>query len=78
MLFVEHLTRILTDYMPDLWRLGQAYFSGKLFKEVRPIRFFHVLVLLNVLIDIVFHLSVFQSVCPKMFFNMCLMQESEG
>ena len=34
-LFVEELTKVLTDNMPDIWRLGQAYFSGKLLKEVR-------------------------------------------
>ena len=33
-LFVEELTKILTDNLPDIWRLGQAYFSGKLLKEV--------------------------------------------
>ncbi|XP_064641021.1 exocyst complex component 2-like isoform X2 [Lineus longissimus] len=29
--FVEELTAILTDSLPDLWRLGQAYFAGQLF-----------------------------------------------
>ena len=33
-LFIDHLTRILCEYLPDLWRLGQSYFSGKLLKEV--------------------------------------------
>ena len=33
-LFIDHLTRLLLDTLPDLWRLGQAYFSGKLLKEV--------------------------------------------
>ncbi len=32
--FVEQMTRILSDHLPDLWRLGQAYFSGKLLKDV--------------------------------------------
>ncbi|KAI0228580.1 Exocyst complex component 2 [Lamellibrachia satsuma] len=34
-LFIDHLTRLLLDTLPDLWRLGQAYFSGKLLKEVK-------------------------------------------
>ena len=34
MLFVEHLTKLLTDNLPDLWKLGQTYLSGKLYKEV--------------------------------------------
>ncbi len=33
--FVDQMTRILSDHLPDLWRLGQAYFSGKLHKDVR-------------------------------------------
>ncbi len=33
--FVDDLTRILTDHLPDFWRLGQTYLSGKLVKEVR-------------------------------------------
>ncbi|KAK2166794.1 hypothetical protein LSH36_35g06011 [Paralvinella palmiformis] len=33
-LFIDHLTRTLCEYLPDLWRLGQSYFSGKLLKEV--------------------------------------------
>ncbi|CAH1778734.1 unnamed protein product, partial [Owenia fusiformis] len=30
--FIEDLCKILTDTFPDLWRLGQAYLSGKLVK----------------------------------------------
>lgn len=33
-LFVDHLTRILAESLPDLWRLGQTYLSGKLLKGV--------------------------------------------
>ena len=33
--FVDQMTRVLSDHLPDLWRLGQAYFSGKLHKDVR-------------------------------------------
>jgi len=32
--FVETLTKILCDNIPDFWRLGQSYLSGKLLKEV--------------------------------------------
>jgi len=32
--FVETLTKILCDNLPDFWRLGQSYLSGKLLKEV--------------------------------------------
>ena len=28
--FVEDLTAILTDTLPDLWKLGHAYFGGQL------------------------------------------------
>jgi len=35
--FVETLTKILCDHIPDFWRLGQSYLSGKLLKEVSKI-----------------------------------------
>ena len=35
MQFVDQMTRVLSDHLPDLWRLGQAYFSGKLHKDVK-------------------------------------------
>jgi len=31
---VELLSKVLCDNVPDLWRLGQSYLSGKLLKEV--------------------------------------------
>ena len=34
------MTRVLSDHLPDLWRLGQAYFSGKLHKDVRTKHYF--------------------------------------
>ncbi len=33
-LFVEDLTKMLIDHLPDLVRLGQAYLTGKLVKQV--------------------------------------------
>ena len=33
--FIEDLTKILLDNFPDLWNLGQVYFTGKLLKEVK-------------------------------------------
>ena len=35
-LFVEELTEILSNRFPDLWKLGQAYFSGELHVRVEP------------------------------------------
>jgi exocyst complex component 2 len=35
--FVELLTKVLYDNVPDLWRLGQLYLSGKLLKEVKKV-----------------------------------------
>jgi exocyst complex component 2 len=35
--FVELLTKVLCDNVPDLWRLGQSYLNGKLLKEVKKI-----------------------------------------
>ncbi|PSN46362.1 Exocyst complex component 2, partial [Blattella germanica] len=35
-LFVEELTEIVTDRFPDLWKLGQAYFTGELHVRVEP------------------------------------------
>jgi exocyst complex component 2 len=32
-LFVEELTKMLCDNVPEFWRLGQSYLSGKLLKE---------------------------------------------
>jgi len=32
--YVELLTKILCEHVPDFWRLGQSYLSGKLLKEV--------------------------------------------
>ncbi|XP_071445484.1 exocyst complex component 2 isoform X2 [Hetaerina americana] len=37
-LFVEALTEALWDHFPDLWRLGQAYFSGELHVPSNPSR----------------------------------------
>ena len=38
--FVEDLSRLLTENIADLWKLGQTYLSGKLYKEVytQPLR----------------------------------------
>ena len=33
-LFVEELSEILTETLPDLWQLGQDYFSGTIMDEV--------------------------------------------
>ena len=33
-LFVEELSELLTEGLPDLWKLGQAYFSGALIGDV--------------------------------------------
>lgn len=35
--FVELLTKLLCDNIPDFWRLWQSYLSGKLLKEVKNI-----------------------------------------
>nr|CAD7446431.1 unnamed protein product [Timema bartmani] len=35
-LFVEELSEITTNMFPDLWKLGQAYFSGELHVKVEP------------------------------------------
>jgi exocyst complex component 2 len=35
-LFVEELTEIVSNRFPDLWKLGQAYFSGELHVRVEP------------------------------------------
>lgn len=37
-LFVEELTEIVSNRFPDLWKLGQAYFSGELHVRVEPSR----------------------------------------
>jgi len=34
-LFVDLLTKLICENIPDFWRLGQSYLSGKLLKEVR-------------------------------------------
>ena len=31
-LFVEELTALISESLPDFWKLGQAYFSGSLFQ----------------------------------------------
>jgi len=31
---VEELSEILSDRFPDLWKLGQAYFSGELHVKI--------------------------------------------
>lgn len=31
--FIEELTELVTDNFPDLWKLGQAFFSGSLFTK---------------------------------------------
>ena len=33
-LFVEELSELLTEGLPDLWKLGQAYFNGDLITDV--------------------------------------------
>lgn len=33
--YVELLTKILCEHVPDFWRLGQSYLSGKLLKEMK-------------------------------------------
>lgn len=33
-LFVEELSELLTEGLPDLWKLGQAYFNGALIGDV--------------------------------------------
>ena len=33
-LFVEELSELLTEGLPDVWKLGQAYFSGGLIGDV--------------------------------------------
>ena len=33
-LFVEQLSELLTEGLPDVWKLGQAYFSGGLIGDV--------------------------------------------
>jgi len=35
-LFVEELSEILSNRFPDLWKLGQAYFSGELHVKIEP------------------------------------------
>jgi exocyst complex component 2 len=37
-LFVEELTEIVSNRFPDLWKLGQAYFSGEMHVRVEPSR----------------------------------------
>lgn len=33
-LFVEELSELLTEGLPDVWKLGQAYFNGGLIGDV--------------------------------------------
>jgi len=33
---VEELSEILSNSFPDLWKLGQAYFSGELHVKIEP------------------------------------------
>jgi exocyst complex component 2 len=35
-LFVEELSEIVSNRFPDLWKLGQAYFSGELHVKIEP------------------------------------------
>lgn len=35
-LFVEEICEIISTSFPDLWKLGQAYFSGELQVKVEP------------------------------------------
>lgn len=39
-LFVEELSDLLTESLPDLWKLGQAYFNGALIADVCLLCFF--------------------------------------
>lgn len=36
MLFVEEICEILSELFPNLWKLGQSYFSGELHVKVEP------------------------------------------
>ena len=39
-MYIEELCEILTYNLPDLWKLGQAYFSGSIIiKEVNKLKF---------------------------------------
>lgn len=41
-LFVEELSELLTEGLPDVWKLGQAYFSGGLIGDVYMLHlYFH-------------------------------------
>ena len=35
--FVEELTSLMLDNIPDFWKLGQAYFSGSLFINTKEV-----------------------------------------
>lgn len=35
-LFVEELCEVVAELFPDLWKLGQAYFTGELHVKVEP------------------------------------------
>lgn len=35
-LFVEELCEVVSELFPDLWKLGQAYFTGELHVKVEP------------------------------------------
>lgn len=35
-LFVEELCEMISELFPDLWKLGQAYFTGELHVKVEP------------------------------------------
>ena len=32
--YIELLSNMLSEQLPELWRLGQSYFTGKLLKQV--------------------------------------------
>lgn len=45
--FVEELSELLTEGLPDLWKLGQAYFNGTLIGDVCLVTFLLMLLCLS-------------------------------
>ena len=53
--FVEELSELLTESLPDLWKLGQAYFNRALITDVCIFLFLAFVILFIVLIRRIFY-----------------------
>ena len=50
-LFVEELSELLTEGLPDLWKLGQVYFSGALIGDVSYMSTVYILIIIFIFVS---------------------------